>query len=354
MDSFLPDGTFDVFVLGPMTEAGETTPNCVLIKTVAEGLLREPKIRPLLRKAKFKRAMVTAPEHLGGSMIVPRVIGHLESADFVIIDLSPFPGADVPSPNVMYELALVHALGLPHVLLKKKKGVLPFYVTQNNVREVDFDHIETIEAALRPVLQSLLEPGGEMFAENGVSAYFGGAALIDISAAAGLAVGYYDAFIDFLIRNGGYMQREPGRFRHVVCAIPIRFDPTAEQDQLRIEEQLASRGLKLEKLQLPEIDGKPRGMLVKYVGPVVVDLVTAAYAMRRSPRLIKLDDLHRSDGPPSDAELKMHARLRYEFIRMIRYSVRQNSRHRSVASNVLHYCTPDQAAAVIERLQTVA
>jgi len=352
MDSFLPDGSFDVFVLGPMSEAGDTSANCLAIKAVLEGLLREQAVRTWLRQAKFTRSEVVAPEHLGGSMIVPRVIGHLEGADFVIIDLSPRPGEDWPSANVMYELALVHALGLPHVLLKHKAGRVPFYVTQNNVREVDYGRPDTVEAALRPVLQALLEPGGEMFAENGVSAYFGGAALIDISAAAGLAIGYYDAFIDFLLRNGGYLQREASRFLHVVAIVPTRFDRTAEQDKQRLDTQLAARGLKLEESMLTPIDGKPRGMLIKHVGPVIVDLVTAAYAMRRSPRLLKLDELRRDDEEPGEDELKMHARLRHEFIRMIRYSVRQSRRHRQVAGSALHYSTPDNAAALIERLQT--
>lgn len=354
MNSFLPDGSFDVFVLGPMTEAGDADPNCLVIKTVAEILLREPEVRGWLRQMGFRRSTVTAPEHLGGNMIVSRVISHLENADFVVIDLSPRPGEDTPSPNVMYELALVHALGLPHVLLKQRTGGVPFYVTQNNVREVDYARPETVEAALRPVLKALFEPHGEMFAENVVSAYFGGAALIDISAAAGLAVGYYDAFIDFLLRNDGYLQREPERFRHVVSVIPNRFDRTAEQDQQQLKEQMAARGLELKDAPLPSIHGKPRGMSVRHAGPVIVDVVTAAYAMRRSPRLLKLDELRRGDEPPGEQELKMHARLRHEFIRMIRYLVRQNSRHRQVPGNVLHYSAPEHAAALVERLQTAA
>jgi len=82
---------------------------------------------------------------------------------------------------------------------------------------------------------------------------------------------------------------------------------------------------------------------------VIVDLVTTAYAMRRSPRVVKLDQL-RGDGPIREDELKMHARLRHEFIRMVRHAVRVNGRERQVAGSALHYTTPEAAPALIARL----
>lgn len=353
---FVSDGTFDVLALGPMIDQeARAEASCLVIRRVAKRILRSAEFKPRLAAAGFQRHAVVAPEHLQGNLIVTDVVSHLEGADFVVFDLSPRPNELSPSPNVMYELGLVHALGLPHVLLKGKGGGLPFYVTQNRVRTVDFGKDASVEAALAPVFRSVLQRGGIGFADNAVSQYFGGAALVDISAAAGLAVGYYDAFIDYLLRAGGYLQRAEGApFRHVVTVVPERFGPTAVDDEKTLAAGLARRGIALAKHEFPPIDGKPRGMLVKHAGPVIVDLATAAYAMRRSPRLLKLHELRRNrqaSGRLLDAlEAKMHARLHREFIRMVQFSLDSNARHQHMEAKALHFATPETAPALVERL----
>ena len=112
------DGTLDVLILGPMgAGVAASEQNCVRLKAAVESLLGHAEFTERLRACGYQRFNVTAPEHLQGNRIANEVFRELDKADLVVLDLSSRPGTTAPSPNVMYELALVHALGLPFMLI---------------------------------------------------------------------------------------------------------------------------------------------------------------------------------------------------------------------------------------------
>ena len=117
------DGVLDILVLGPM---GNNNPskkeNCLIIKEALESVLE--KLTDSLLKASFRDFSVIAPEELKGNRIANEVFRQLDNADFVVIDMSSRGETKQSSPNVMYELALVHAMGLPFMLVTDRKSVV--------------------------------------------------------------------------------------------------------------------------------------------------------------------------------------------------------------------------------------
>ena len=141
------DGTLDVLILGPMgAGVAASEQNCVRLKAAVESLLGHAEFTERLRACGYQRFNVTAPEHLQGNRIANEVFRELDKADLVVLDLSSRPGTTAPSPNVMYELALVHALGLPFMLISSTMDPAPFYVAHDRVRHAAYDKLEATAA----------------------------------------------------------------------------------------------------------------------------------------------------------------------------------------------------------------
>jgi hypothetical protein len=247
------DGTLDVLILGPMgAGVAASEQNCVRLKAAVESLLGHAEFTERLRACGYQRFNVTAPEHLQGNRIANEVFRELDKADLVVLDLSSRPGTTAPSPNVMYELALVHALGLPFMLISSTMDPAPFYVAHDRVRHAAYDKLEATAAELHGPFAAYLDPKNRQnFADNAVSGYYDGAAIIDISAAAGLAAGYYDNFVHRVLREGnGYLARSGGRFKRLITVLPADLDTTAQQQIEDVEALVTSLGLQLESTEL--------------------------------------------------------------------------------------------------------
>jgi hypothetical protein len=217
----------------------------------------------------------------------------------------------------MYELALVHALGLPFMLISSTKDASPFYVAHDRVRHAAYEDSDAIQAELHGPLAAYLDPKNRQnFADNAVSGYYDGAAIIDISAAAGLAAGYYDNFVHRVLREGnGYLARSGGQYKRLITVLPSDLDTTAQQQIEDVETLVKSLGLQLESTELKLAESDIRGLAVRHVGPVLIDVPSTVYALRRSPRLLKhlqasRDDLDEGLG---SAEKKTHQRLLRQF-----------------------------------------
>src|SRR5262245_54593361 len=128
-----------ILVLGPMqpgvddaghiTQAPRTAQLDQLVLEVAQDLMNtEPQLGDV---------RVDYPDSNNFASIIPGILGKVEAADLAILDLSG------RSQNVMYELGLVHALGLPYILTTSDPDP-PFYVRNsfciaNFVRMGPFD-----------------------------------------------------------------------------------------------------------------------------------------------------------------------------------------------------------------------
>ena len=76
--------------------------------------------------------ILAAAEETSGA-INDEIRGHLSSDDMVVIDLGGMGPEDQPNPNVMYELGIRHAFGLPAVLMAWPDQIIPFDVSNQRV-----------------------------------------------------------------------------------------------------------------------------------------------------------------------------------------------------------------------------
>ena len=319
------DGVLDILVLGPM---GNNNPskkeNCLIIKEALESVLE--KLTDSLLKASFRDFSVIAPEELKGNRIANEVFRQLDNADFVVIDMSSRGETKQSSPNVMYELALVHAMGLPFMLVTSSTDPIPFYVGQDRVLPINYSNIEQLEDTLQKSLSSFLDiESNQNFTDNVVAEFYSGAAIIDISAAAGLAAGYYDNFVSRVLRDGdGYLARSKGALTNLVTVIPNNLNNTVQQQLEDISNQLSDAGFKLECTELTNTEADIRGLAIRHVKNVIIDVPSTIFALRRSPRLLKHSQKIRPNQAQSIAEIKTHQRLLQQFKQSLQDQIRRD------------------------------
>jgi len=92
-------------------------------------------IEPAIVKTGFLPLIAVATE--SPVDITDEIREHLACDPMVIVDLGGATSVDEPNPNVMYELGIRHALGLPLVLLAWRNQRLPFDVNHQRVIMAD-------------------------------------------------------------------------------------------------------------------------------------------------------------------------------------------------------------------------
>ncbi|MDM0053610.1 hypothetical protein [Variovorax sp. J22R115] len=171
----------------------------------------------MLAASGFTSALVTSPEGFKGSDIKTNVLMAIDKADIALFDMSPRSGERSPSPNVMYELGLVHSLGLPYLMIQKKTAITPCYLAQLNridLPAANYPNRVRFAKRLREELDHMLKPDDQAHYEiNPVSQCYDNAAVVDISAVMGLATGYYFNFLYRLLKDPNFLHHhKPPRF----------------------------------------------------------------------------------------------------------------------------------------------
>jgi hypothetical protein len=383
-----------ILVLGPMQPGLDDAGNIVedprtaqltrLVSAIAEDLVTtEPALGPIV---------VDQPDSNTSASIIPGILTKVEAADLVILDLSG------GSQNVMYELGLVHAVGLPYILTTKDSGP-PFYML-NIFCIGNFERLEPLDpqynphsllrSRIREFLRSLRDSSGasgdpDSFATNPVTDYFQGLPVVDISAPAGLAAGYWRNAVRRFVRVGGYFDRPDRRvtfsdllpdktevqrdlkIRHFVAVEPVSIlAETPEEDFDLLERTLADHGFRTTKgtiHQANELDMRkfdvgflgriqPDGSLEIVEPGVVIDIPTTLYALQYSPRVLRIDD-GPAGRPQGAAVLDRLRRRRYgnmldRFNRIMRHFLRRGDARGH--ERQVHFVTLAELPALLETL----
>ena len=196
------------------------------------------------------------------------------------------------SPNVFYELGLLHSLGIPYLLLWREGTAVPFYLAGSRIHAVSSFNEATLRKALREPLKKFLanDPGTDLSA-NPITDFYR-LPVVDISAAIGVASGYFDNLVRRALLENGFIGRADGKFRHlIVCRPPDIVEHTFEQDLADLKATIKRKlGADMEKQDLPMIAGfDKRGLSGHFVEDIMIDIPTAAYTLKRSPRLRALE-----------------------------------------------------------------
>lgn len=352
------DRRLDLLVLGPMGDSKDPAASTGPVGEAVRGLLNEPAFDAVLSAAGVGPAdrVVHVPEGLRGQEIVQRVLRQLDTADLVIFNFTPKAGRAGNSANVFYELALVHALGIPTIMIQAGRQRLPYYVVTTDVHQVkDFEPATLADALRKPLLDFLDTDNSQGNFTNDRVTRFYGLPIADISAAVGLATGYYQNFLARLITEGGFIAAHPELIRHVIYVRPASVGSSYAADMAALQDALLRAGhtLKTGEKLLPPAGDALGPIWFDHVDGIVLDLPRTLYPLQRSPRLLSLRA--RNQGLRGSAErafeqrwLQTGERLLDRAEAAIRYQLRHDAQR--VRSRVLHFSRIEDAPALVTRL----
>lgn len=260
---------------------------------------------------------VIAPPNEPGDIVHP-VFNHIMHCDLAIADISDL------SPNVFYELSLLHANGVPVILLTQNKKNA-FYLLQMNMLNVENFEVGTLTEALDPVtigedagqLEKVLLTPREFQALNPITKHFNGVHLINVAAATGLATGQFFNFLQYVLKPGGVFRHppiiddKPRRFQGIILVRPSGVE-AVDDDIADLEstfgEPVMFKGEpvldkeKRPKIELPDFkfldERHPRGgYFVRYVKDWLLDYPTPINSLRVSRQYLDMIDYVKTESP---------------------------------------------------------
>ena len=296
-NNYASDNRLDIVILGPMGDTVVPNNSVQTIGRAAEQLLEEPAAKALLATTTSE---VHIPDEWRDSEIVYGILNRLDIADLVIINLTPKAGVKgAPSPNVYYEMGLLHALGIPVIYIAEQGTDISFYGLTNRVTIVPEFELELVKNALRPSILAFLNTNDNTdFSDNRITQFYGRLPIVDISAAVGLATGYYYNFVSRLLAVGGIISLNKEKLSRLIVVRPKNVMNTYSDDKEYFEKILLDNGYKLElekNLTIPDGDDKG-GIWVYHIGGIAIDLPRTIYPLKISPRLLSLQERTDKNG----------------------------------------------------------
>lgn len=338
--------TTRLLVLGPMrSEDGKavsetrTTQLVELVKSIVAKIGRTSNVT------------VDGPDNNPYADIIPGIMAKIERADLAICDLTNVSG------NVMYEVGLVNALGLPFINVTSTRE-LPFYMAHTkSVTELKLAQVYDPEALghknllkhLKDFLDALQNKGAggarpEHFATNPVSAYFDDLPIVDISAPTGLAAGYWNMAVRRFAGEGGYFQAPkqsdaipkpkdgidatlpmPLKMGYFIAVYPAdSLQKSQEAEWARLLAFLETRKLCLVEGKIPSMDtDEQRPFFAKFLARknsdgtyvvikpgIVVDIPTTLFALQYSPRIMTIRKQYRDPADRAFRDELIHRRYK--------------------------------------------
>jgi hypothetical protein len=330
---------FDIFVGGPMIAPTDPARDTLLDSAGGRMFDHMPNLRSVVQelvddlneelKGKL-RLRVFGPPSGGAGDISSEVFARIDECDLGIFDCSgpahETKDGDVlrerASPNVIYEVGLMHALGRPTIIVDIP-GLSVFYLSQcYHCLTQDFQTEtlrEVLRASLREVIRSALSPQTFFFSDglgdddpaedplqnpelNPLTKHYS-MPLIELASSTGLATGYFRNMLLDIFKGRFALEIAPKRsddsinpragegyrFSHLVILVPDDLEgvEVLRHDLLDMlkEPQIAALGLRHEKIVLPasEKDKRTRDKTFASIGPYLYDIPTTLIATTLSP-----------------------------------------------------------------------
>lgn len=353
--SYFSDQRLEIIVLGPMR--GEKKDTSRVIHNAIYKILQEKKSRDMLGGYGISEdnIKISYPEQWKSASIEGDVFFNLDTADLVVFNITPRENETNATPNVFYELGLVHALGLPYLLVIQEGHEVPFYMRSTRYYEVkDFKEPSLVKVLREPIQTFIANESTYSFTENIISRFYEGLPVVDISAAVGLATGYYINFVSRILKDGGFISHYPDKIKRLVVVRPVSVFNTYEQDMETLRQLLKENGLPLTQEKLaPIATDKDGAIWFDHLNGTVVDIPRMIYPIKRSPRILSLRK--RMDSNPKQYPDKLRTMLlnqtadklldRIEDI--IRYHIRNDGER--VRESLLEFTTVQGLAGRLKR-----
>jgi hypothetical protein len=351
-----PRRVIDIFVGGPMggtqsDGAGLTMadhlPNLgAAVSEIARRLNESIRERAKTdgNPIKYDPIKVHVPPIDASGSIDNRIFQMIDISDLAIMDMSGglLKLADGKSyrertgPNVMYEVALLHSLGIPTVMMHLEDSEQPFYQNHQYYVQVKNFQTDTLFARLFKYIKNMCENYVREYTHarlNPITLAYDKVALVDISSVTGLATAYFHNFIkvwtgeshsvfntiyDFIqgdeiaqnivIFKEGVKIEDLAKIKKVITLRPRTIDEIDRNSKHsiynRFDDFKKSSGLYFKgfscinrdeyKRSLPDkgLSSEIRPYGFKFIKDLIIDIPTPLYAMKSVPRYIRtLTDL---------------------------------------------------------------
>lgn len=348
---------FDIFIGGPMgkpEDDGAGTSFNDHIPAIRRALLR---VRDDLA-SDFPNTVIriNTPEIDESGMITDRVFGLIDTAELAVMDVS------ANSPSVMYEMAMLHALGTPTIplILRLPDGSrqVPYYLKDTYQAVVDDFREDTLFARLQPMVRAVIGGGGlgANPAMNPMTGYYG-LPLVDVSASTGLATGYFHNFVQHVIKqNGGVFSALGDAVEALVILRPTKLSDAVSLKQMT-EKRLLKEGIATSRVTrdgtevFRDEEQTRKEMLIYRAGRFLFDGPSPLAAQEGSPRYKRILRMEMDTrGPFQDEARALAQRFEAQMIAQFFATIRYLSRtYPNVNPNRLEFLTLDEFVA---RLKT--
>lgn len=310
-------------------------------------------------EAEFKsfRIQIHTPEVQEFGSIDENIFNLIQFAELGILDVS------ANSPSVMYELTLMHALGIPiipmHLKAKIVENKIPFYLTHDYSALVSNYRVKTLAKELLPKIRAAIQTDnlGADHKNNPLTRYFG-LPLIDASATTGLATGYFHNYIQHIIKQVNSVFGKVEGLKSIVILKPSSLDEVGElKDRLLL--QLKKIGIENEKVDrddgkiYEDVDHIRGPMIIFKAGDYLYDTPAPLLAQKSSPMHLKVSKLlSGAEGPNKVAIKERLERLQKNMIHQFFSALEEMSRTNPGSNpNRLEFKTVPEFVEMLERDQ---
>ena len=275
----------NVFVIGPMFKEGEDK-NGIAFKDQIFNIVRAlNEIGAELKNDYRIELDVTAPDLRVNPIqnISNFVLGQIDRCDFAVADIS------ARSPSVMYEIAILHALGTPVLLLDRKPVRIEdaiYYLKKLTVHEVESFSTANLRDVLDLPVKALcgvIYAGDADFAGNEITDYYDKMPLADIRAITGIATSFFSNYLRFMLDPQGPLRSDHTLDRFILLRPRRLVDNFGAKVRGRLEDAFGDR---LEKKTETSVKFSRDFWYVR-VGNAVVEYPTPLDSLIYSPQFIK-------------------------------------------------------------------